>query len=114
VTAHVLGRAGYAVIEAKDGEQALQILRRRDTPVDLVISDVVMAKLGGIELARSLASERPSLPVLLISGYDIEGFADEPRHLTSFLQKPFTSGELLEKVAALLTASIVNLNKTLA
>ena len=52
VTARVLDRAGYTVLEAEDGEQALEVLRRYHSTLDLVISDVVMAKLDGRELVR--------------------------------------------------------------
>ena len=103
VTARVLARAGHTVIEAVDGEQALQIVRSHKPAIDLVISDVVMAKLGGTELARRLTRERPSLPVLLVSGYNREEIpGDEDAGAIGFLQKPFTPGELLEKVSSLL------------
>ena len=111
VTARVLGRAGYTVIEAQNGEQALQMVRRHGTTIDLVITDVVMAKLSGIELARRLANERPGLPVLLVSGYNREEMTDDPGRTISFLQKPFTPGELLERVSALLVLSGRNLKQ---
>jgi signal transduction histidine kinase/CheY-like chemotaxis protein len=101
VTARVLGRAGYTVIEAQDGEEALQMVRLHEQTIDLVITDVVMAKLGGLELARRLAQEKPGLPILLMSGYNREEMpSDDPA--IGFLQKPFTPGELLHRVATLL------------
>ena len=111
VIARVLGRAGYTVIEAQDGEQALQMVRRPTAAIDLVISDVVMAKLGGLDLAKRLTSERPGLPVLLVSGYNREEMTDDPSRTISFLRKPFTPGELLEKVSTLLTLSRTHLNQ---
>jgi CheY-like chemotaxis protein len=104
VTARVLGRAGYVVVEATDGEQALQLARSHRPPIDMVISDVVMAKLGGVELARRLTHERPEVPVLLVSGYNREEIpgGDEEGRAIGFLQKPFTPRELLQKVASLL------------
>jgi signal transduction histidine kinase len=105
VVLRVLRRAGYTVIEARDGEQALQMVREHKTPIDLVVSDVVMAKLGGLDLARRLATERPGLRVLLMSGYNREDMLDDPSHTIGFLQKPFTPIELLEKVSALLALS---------
>ena len=102
VTARVLGRAGYTVLEAHDGQEALEILRRHETHIDLVITDVVMAKLGGLELARRLRREQPGLPILLMSGYSTDELpADDPT--IGFVQKPFTPGELLLKMSALLT-----------
>ena len=105
ITARVLSRAGHTVIEAQDGEQALEIVRRHDSPIDLVISDVVMARLGGLELARRLAIERPGIPLLLVSGYNREEMPspDDSLCRIGFLRKPFTPSELLETVSTLLT-----------
>jgi signal transduction histidine kinase len=101
ITARVLGRAGYTVLEAQDGEEALQMVRRHAGQIDLVITDVVMARLGGLELARRVAGERPGLPILLMSGYNTEEMpADDPT--IGFLQKPFTPNALLQTVSALL------------
>ena len=101
ITARVLGRAGYTVLEAQDGEEALQMVRRHAGHIDLVITDVVMARLGGLELARRVAGEQPGLPILLMSGYNSEEIpADDPT--ISFLQKPFTPNALLQTVSALL------------
>jgi DNA-binding NtrC family response regulator len=74
---------------------------RHPGQVDLVITDVVMARLGGLELARRVADERPGLPILLMSGYNTEEMpTDDPA--IGFLQKPFTPSVLLQTVAALL------------
>ena len=80
-------------------------MRRHDSPIDLVISDVVMARLGGLELARRLAIERPGIPLLLVSGYNREEMPspDDPPRRIGFLRKPFTPSELLETVSTLLT-----------
>ena len=103
VVVRVLGSAGYTVIEAPDGEQALDMVRTHRTPLDLVVTDVVMARMGGLDLAKQLSVEHPSLPVLLISGYSRKEMLDDPEHSIGFLQKPFTPSELLEKVSGLLT-----------
>ena len=105
ITARVLSRAGHTVVEAPDGERALEIVRRHESPIDLVVSDVVMARLGGLELARRLMIERPGIPLLLVSGYNREEMPspDDPLCRIAFLRKPFTPTELLEKVSALLT-----------
>jgi len=103
VTARVLDRAGYSVIEAPDGEEALRLVRRHQPTIDLLITDVVMAKLGGLELARRIVNERPGFPILLMSGYNREEMAAEDPSI-GFLQKPFTPNELLEAVSRLLRA----------
>lgn len=107
ITARVLGRSGYTVLEAHDGDEALQVVRRHAGQLDLVITDVVMARMGGLELARRIADERPGLPILLVSGYNTEEMpADKPT--IAFLQKPFTPNELLQKVATLLAQAHVH------
>jgi CheY-like chemotaxis protein len=105
VVVRVLGGAGYTVIQAQNGAQALEMVRAHQTPIDLVITDVVMARMGGLDLAKQLSVERPGLPVLLISGYNREEMLDDPAHTIGFLRKPFTPSELLEKVASLLTVA---------
>jgi CheY-like chemotaxis protein len=109
VTARVLDRAGYTVLEAEDGEQALEIVRRHESTIDLVISDVVMAKLDGCELARRVTSEWPGLPVLLVSGYngDEMSFPRDAAGPIDFLMKPFTPSELLAKVSRLVPSAEV-------
>ena len=107
VTARVLDRAGYTVLDAEDGEQALDLVRRYHATIDLVISDVVMAKLDGRELVRHVTKEWPGLPILLVSGYNPEELASphDPVGKVEFLMKPFTPGELLSKVSSLIRRS---------
>ena len=63
VTARVLGAAGYTVIEAADGEQALDIIRGHAGLIDLLVSDIVMPNLGGVELAKRVLVERPEISI---------------------------------------------------
>ena len=107
ITARVLGRAGYTVLEAHDGEEAIHLVRRHNGHIDLVITDVVMARMGGLELARRVAREQPGLPILLMSGYSAEEIPENDLTI-GFLQKPFTPRELLQKVATLLTQAQVH------
>ncbi|HET9624371.1 MAG TPA: response regulator [Kofleriaceae bacterium] len=83
----ILKEAGLDVIEAGDGLEALHACRSCARPVDLVLSDVVMPRLGGAELARSLAVAAPATKILYMSGY--------PSRSDGVLQKPFTPGQLL-------------------
>jgi PAS domain S-box-containing protein len=99
----VLEQSGYAVLEARDGAQALELGRGR--PVDLLLTDMVMPKLGGVEIAAALREARPELKVLYMSGY-AEG-ALAPGALgpaTTLLEKPFSFATLTEKVRGLLDA----------
>jgi PAS domain S-box-containing protein len=102
-----LRERGYRVIEARHGVDALQQLEQHSAGVDLVISDVVMPEMGGRELARRLATLRPSLLVLFISGYTGEDVIQrglmEPG--APFQQKPFTPDGLARKVREMLDAA---------
>jgi two-component system cell cycle sensor histidine kinase/response regulator CckA len=105
MSALVLEEAGYRVVEAVDGAEALDVLRSRDD-VDLVLTDVVMPGLTGGDVAAWIARERPGLPVLFMSGYP----GDEALRRgmlgsdAAFLAKPFTSEQLIDRVQALLGA----------
>ena len=92
----ILERAGLRVIEACDGHEALQACR--DHPgIDLVLSDVVMPRLGGAELARSLAVDAPGTKIIYMSGYPNRGVpGGRSQDLGPSLQMPFTPAELLD------------------
>jgi hypothetical protein len=86
----VLERSGYTVLSAGDGEEALELAQSYPDPIHLLMTDVLLPKLGGIELAERLAALRPRLKTLYTSGYD-DAAADREgaRAGTSFLQKPY-------------------------
>jgi PAS domain S-box-containing protein len=96
----VLRRAGYTVLEAGDGEEALRVAQVHAGPIHLLVTDVVMPRLGGRALASRLREARADVPVLYISGYNEEavqhhGVLDPD---TAFLGKPFTAEQLLSAV----------------
>jgi PAS domain S-box-containing protein len=97
---------GYSVLTADDGEAGLEVARNSGSSVDLVLSDVVMPKMNGIELARALRSETPEIKVLLISGHTRERnrVVEESLRCSScsFLEKPFTPQTLVTKIRELL------------
>ncbi len=100
VVARILVGAGYRVIVAEDGAAALEAWHAHDGTIDLLVSDVVMPNMGGLELASTLLSERPSLRVLFMSGYPQHAGQGSPVSLadTAFLAKPFRPVELLNAV----------------
>ncbi len=65
----VLEREGFKIYEASDGAEALDLLRKGVAAVDVVVSDIVMPNLNGVELLLQLKSSHPELPVILMSGY---------------------------------------------
>ncbi len=102
-----LTRNGYSVLEASNGEEALRVSRGHTGPIDLMITDVVMPKMGGPMLAEWLADERPNMKVLFVSGYAENTVL---RHgkvdvSTGFLQKPFSGKMLARKVREVLEES---------
>ncbi len=103
VVRRLLARAGYEVIEAEDGLEALELTRGKLEDIDLVVTDVVMPRMGGVKLIEALKDERASIRVLFLSGYPDDrgaGLSDAlPGH---FLTKPFTRDGLLEAVRAAL------------
>jgi CheY-like chemotaxis protein len=94
--------AGYKVEVAEDGEQALLLLDSDGGRCDLVVTDIVMPRLGGRALGRRVAERLPDLPVLYTSGYPGEETIgdDTPEEARRFLPKPFTPEELVRRVRA--------------
>ena len=104
VVREILEMSGYAVLEAHHGAEALELSNRHAGPIHLLVTDVVMPQMSGRELAQRLATLRPDLKVLYMSGYTDDAIV---RHgvLASgiaFLSKPFTPDALALKVRELL------------
>jgi two-component system cell cycle sensor histidine kinase/response regulator CckA len=101
-----LSHFGYRVLSAEDGESALRVEAAHMGPIDLVISDIVMPRMGTKELVAALAKRRVGFKVLYISGYSADvivhqGLAEEG---AQFLAKPFSLAALGSKVREVLDA----------
>jgi len=110
VARRVLVAAGHDVIEAQDGQEAL-VVAASGKRIDLLVSDIVMPKMGGVQLARTLVRLQPALLVVLMSGYVADAFGPEGQ-LTEgyhFVAKPFTPDQLLAGVDAALDSLVANL-----
>jgi two-component system, cell cycle sensor histidine kinase and response regulator CckA len=95
----MLSQSGYRCLDACDGEEALRLLESAPDSIDLVLTDVMMPKMGGPELARRLSSLRPDLRIIFMSGYSEDPIVRTiERSPSIFLAKPFTAAALLEKV----------------
>ena len=103
----ILRRQGYQVLEASGGEEALQVLEASGAKVDLLLTDVMMPGMNGVELSQRALSQFGHLKVLFVSGYTDESVLESGQFPagTAFLQKPFTLGSLLGKVREVLDGS---------
>ena len=107
LAAAVLNSAGYAVLEASGGKEALRLAEDRSLAISMVMTDIVMPEMNGRELVAHLEPIRPGTPVLFVSGYEPDAsdsgvsVEDAPRPggaRSAFLRKPYTRTELLDLV----------------
>ncbi|MCB0208066.1 MAG: response regulator [Anaerolineae bacterium] len=108
--ARLLGRQGYRVFSAVDGQQAFELLQEQpDLSIDLMVTDVIMPKMSGDELAKRLIIKNPDLKILFISGYSDAVIARQGLQLgyASFLQKPFEPDVLIRKIREILTGEMI-------
>lgn len=100
MTSRILARNGYLVVEAADGAAAVRHAGDPDQHIDLLLTDMVMPGMLGIEVAARTRSARPRLPALFISGYaqQVLDFHGIPAQEHDILQKPFTEADLLRRV----------------
>ncbi|HEX6040204.1 PAS domain S-box protein [Longimicrobium sp.] len=108
IAERVLTRGGYDVLTAAEGAEAMALSRQHSGTIQVLVTDLVMPRMNGSDLARRLMAERPGIRVLFISGYDRDAARTagplEPG--TDFIEKPFSPELLLERVGRLLETSI--------
>jgi two-component system cell cycle sensor histidine kinase/response regulator CckA len=102
--ARALRNKGYKVVEARSGDAALELIRKGEEEIDLLITDVVMPRMDGPSLVREVRETHPQMKVIFISGYTEDAFR---RRLDSdsgidFLPKPFSLKQLAAKVREVL------------
>jgi hypothetical protein len=100
-TREILQRYGYIILEATNGLEALTLARSHPGPIHLLLTDIIMPNMGGMELAEKFTAEFPRIPVLFMSGYTDQIM----RHwntLGAYIQKPFTLSDLMTQVRDLL------------
>jgi PAS domain S-box-containing protein len=96
----MLNKLGYDVISAKSGKDAVEKLRKESERIDLVILDMIMPGMDGSQAFDRLRDIKPSLPVILSSGYSLNGQANKimKKGCNGFIQKPFLIAQLSEKI----------------
>jgi PAS domain S-box-containing protein len=107
---HVLLERGYTVLEARDGEEAFRVAQQCPGPIHLLVTDVVMPRMNGRQLAELLARDRPKLRVLFMSGYADEAITrcGLPEAGAAFLQKPFNTIRLARMVREVLDTEMAD------
>jgi two-component system cell cycle sensor histidine kinase/response regulator CckA len=96
----LLQRSGYEVVEASDGAEGKRIFAERQSDIDVVVTDVVMPMVGGVEMVATLRAVQPALPVVFVSGYTAEEQDLPLDERTAFLTKPYTIDALCDAIAA--------------
>ena len=98
----ILTQAGYVVIPAVDGQEALELSRTYTNTIDLVVSDIIMPRMTGNDLLEHIRFERPDTQVLLMSGYASPAYIDyATKH--DFIRKPFAPKQFMDEVSTLLS-----------
>lgn len=97
-----LSAAGYRVFAAENGEKALKIAETLSQPIHLLVTDVVMPRMRGTELARKLRRLQPNMKVIYMSGYLGEEGSQEFVEDSEYLQKPFSRDSLLHRAGVVL------------
>ena len=94
-----LTRRGFTVLEAEDGAAALEMFRKEKDRVDILVTDVVMPRMNGADLAKAAERIRPGLKILFISGHpERSGAGLDPTGVTNLLMKPFTADVLAARI----------------
>jgi PAS domain S-box-containing protein len=97
---HALAELGYTVLTARDGAEALRVADAHPGPIDLLLTDLIMPELGGVDTAAALRERRPAVRLVFMSGYASEAArqAGGPAADAPFLSKPFTRAILARTV----------------
>jgi CheY-like chemotaxis protein len=104
VTTRILKREGYSVLLAEDGVDALAVAKAHDGGIELLVTDVVMPRMGGVKLAEELRAARPGTRVLFVTGYEREESVPDGTQGIGLLRKPFTPSELRDAIAKVLAS----------
>ncbi len=95
----ILEDNGFAVLETGDGESAIALSRHHEGPIDLLLTDVVLPAMQGVDLADAIRAQHPAVVVVYMSGYARDAFGEGGVRPAAFLESPFEGWELLRVLA---------------
>ena len=103
---NMLEDLGYSVITASDGMEAIALYDRHAGDIDLVVMDMIMPKMGGVEAFDSIRMKNPNLKAIFCSGYSMNSFSQEflERGSAGFIQKPFKMLRMSQMIRDILDA----------
>lgn len=102
---------GCFVLSASDGQEGLELSRKYPGTIDLLVTDLEMPRLNGMDLCAHLLEERPGIKTIVMSGKEIGEIVGQNINLP-FLPKPFDGEELLERIRVILGASLLSLEQS--
>ena len=113
MTAMMLGRLGFAVFQARDGVEAMEVFKQHNAEISCVLCDVLMPRMGGWETICELRAARRDLPVILASGYDESSvMAGEHTELPDFfLPKPYDLRKLGDTISGVIAGESMFRNR---
>ncbi len=106
---NILETQGYHVLAAENGRRAMEIFDRRQGRVDLVLSDMVMPEMGGVDLYKSLKERKPDVKMIVITGYPLENEGQMllQQGIISWLSKPVSMEQIVSKVRSALDREVM-------
>ncbi len=104
ITAEVLDSLGYIVVVANDGGEAIEIFKSQQNVIDLIVTDMVMPKMGGVDLAKSIRQLHHHIPIIFATGYDKDKVFSSLDHIehSGIIGKPFLFSELSQLIQRLI------------
>ena len=98
-------KRGFQVLTAANGQEALARVEAGGDTIKLVILDLTLPDMSGIEVARRLAERAPTLPVIIASGYDIDSSLALPSNIAEIVKKPYQNRVLAERIREIIDVS---------
>ncbi len=100
----LLIREGYNIIKAGNGKEAVEIYKSNPDEVDLILMDITMPVMSGIDAYKELTTHYPNIKILLMSAYSKESFEDVDK--INFIRKPIYPADLMERIVKLLENTV--------